>query len=183
MLRTNWQNETKFCIHIIIDKIYVGIVNRCFSQTCNGVTTLDWFKNLVFAPYLKNESTGFNQILYKHYHWQELQICNRVTTWLTSELVQLWTAELAALDQLKKIFYLLENYFKILAGSQVSDRCPLGYLFSWDVRGNYSTKSKVTEYVKRLYLGCVFELLGAFEISQICWGVRWGDRRYPYKLS
>ena len=38
--------------------------------------------------------------------------------------------ELAALDQLKKIFYLLKNYFKILAGSQVSDRCLLGYLFS-----------------------------------------------------
>ena len=41
--------------------------------------------------------------------------------------------ELAALDQKKKIFYLLENYFKILAGSQVSDRCPLGYLFSFVV--------------------------------------------------
>ena len=30
---------------------------------------------------------------------------------------------------IEKIFYLLENYFEILAGSQVSDRCPLGYLF------------------------------------------------------
>ena len=29
------QNLTKFCIHIIIDKIYVGIVNRHFSQICN----------------------------------------------------------------------------------------------------------------------------------------------------
>ena len=38
------------------------------------------------------------------------------------------SAELAILDQLKKIFYLLENYFKILVGAQVSDRCPLGYL-------------------------------------------------------
>ena len=46
-----------------------------------------------------------------------------------------------------------------------------------------TTQSKVAECVKRLYLGCVFELLGAFEISQICWGVGWGDRRYPYKLS
>ena len=42
--------------------------------------------------------------------------------------VQPWTAELAALDQLKKIFNLLENYLKILACSQVSDRCPLSYL-------------------------------------------------------
>ena len=31
--------------------------------------------------------------------------------------IQPWTAELAALDQLKKIFYLLENYLKILASS------------------------------------------------------------------
>ena len=30
ILRTNLQNETKFCIHIIIDKIYIGIINHCF---------------------------------------------------------------------------------------------------------------------------------------------------------
>ena len=30
ILRTNGQNLTKFCIHIKIDKIYVGIVNRHF---------------------------------------------------------------------------------------------------------------------------------------------------------
>ena len=33
--------KTKFCIHIIIDKIDVGIVNHCFSQVCNRVTALD----------------------------------------------------------------------------------------------------------------------------------------------
>ena len=33
--------KTKFCIHIIIDKIYVGILNYCFSQICNRVTALD----------------------------------------------------------------------------------------------------------------------------------------------
>ena len=33
-----------------------------------------------------------------------------------------------SINQLKKIFNLLENYLKILACSQVSDRCPLGYL-------------------------------------------------------
>ena len=39
---------------------------------------------------------------------------------------------------------------------------PLEYIiYSWDVRGNFSTKSKVTECVKRLYLCCAFELLGA----------------------
>ena len=41
ILRTNLQNKTKFCIHIIIDKIYVGIVNYCLSQICNRVTALD----------------------------------------------------------------------------------------------------------------------------------------------
>ena len=41
ILKTNRQIETKFCIHIIIDKIYVGNVNHCFSQICNRVTALD----------------------------------------------------------------------------------------------------------------------------------------------
>ena len=38
ILRKNRLNETKFCIHIIIDKIYVGIVNRCvfFPQICKS---------------------------------------------------------------------------------------------------------------------------------------------------
>ena len=31
-LKTNRPIKTKFCINIIIDKIYFGIVNRCFSQ-------------------------------------------------------------------------------------------------------------------------------------------------------
>ena len=35
IFRTNSQNESKFCIHIIIDKIYVGIVKR-FSQIFNS---------------------------------------------------------------------------------------------------------------------------------------------------
>ena len=39
--KTNRPIKTKFCIHIIIDKIYVGIVNHCFSQIFNRVTALD----------------------------------------------------------------------------------------------------------------------------------------------
>ena len=31
ILRTNGQNLTKFCMHIIIDEIYVGIVKLHFS--------------------------------------------------------------------------------------------------------------------------------------------------------
>ena len=41
ILKTNRLIKTKFCIHRIIDKIYVGNVNLCFSQICNRVTALD----------------------------------------------------------------------------------------------------------------------------------------------
>ena len=41
ILKTNRPIKTKFCIHIIIDKIYVGNINHCFSQICNRVTALD----------------------------------------------------------------------------------------------------------------------------------------------
>ena len=41
ILKTNKPIKTKYCIHIIIDKLYVGNVNHCFSQICNRVTALD----------------------------------------------------------------------------------------------------------------------------------------------
>ena len=41
ILKMNGPIKTKFCIHIIIDKIYVGIVNHCFSQICKRVMALD----------------------------------------------------------------------------------------------------------------------------------------------
>ena len=41
VLKTNRLIKTKFCIHIIIDKIYFGIVNCCFSQIGKRVTALD----------------------------------------------------------------------------------------------------------------------------------------------
>ena len=41
ILKTNRPIETIFCVHIIIDKIYVWIVNRHFSQICNRGTALD----------------------------------------------------------------------------------------------------------------------------------------------
>ena len=41
ILKTNRPIKTKFCKHIIIDIIYFGIVNRCFSQIGNRVTALD----------------------------------------------------------------------------------------------------------------------------------------------
>ena len=36
ILKTNRPIKTKFCMHKIIDKIYVGNVNQCFSQICNS---------------------------------------------------------------------------------------------------------------------------------------------------
>ena len=41
ILKTNRPINTKFCIHIIIDKIYVDIVNHCFLQICNRFSALD----------------------------------------------------------------------------------------------------------------------------------------------
>ena len=72
ILRMGGQNLTKFCIHIIIDKIYVGKVKRHFSQICSGVMALDWCQKLVFAQYLDNECTEFNQIWYIQCHWHDL---------------------------------------------------------------------------------------------------------------
>ena len=41
ILKMNGLIKTKFCIYIIIDKIYFDIVNCCFSQIGNRVTALD----------------------------------------------------------------------------------------------------------------------------------------------
>ena len=83
----NGQNLTKFCIHMIIDKIYVGIVNRHFSQICNRVTPLiDARIQFLFNILLMNGQnlTKFciHMIIDKIYvgivncHFS--QICNRV---------------------------------------------------------------------------------------------------------
>ena len=61
ILRMVRLNESKFCIHIIIDKnysMYFGIVKCQFSLICNRVkTALHLCQNLVFAQYLENEKT------------------------------------------------------------------------------------------------------------------------------
>ena len=70
------QNFTKFCIHIILDKIYdkiyVATLKRHFLQICNGVTAPDKCQKLVFAQYLENGWSEFNQILYTHDHQQDI---------------------------------------------------------------------------------------------------------------
>ena len=41
IFKTNRPIKTKFCKHIIIHKIYFGILNHCFSQIGNRVKALD----------------------------------------------------------------------------------------------------------------------------------------------
>ena len=40
ILKTNRPIKTKFCIHIIIDKIYFGNVNRCFRKLARELRPL-----------------------------------------------------------------------------------------------------------------------------------------------
>ena len=77
---------------IIIDNIYIGVVNNCFSQICNRVMALDSCHNLVFTQYLENVGIDHEIkfcifiIIDKIYIGDItivvvffLQICNRVT--------------------------------------------------------------------------------------------------------
>ena len=41
ILKTNRPIKTIFCMHIIIDKINISIVNLCFLHICNRVAALD----------------------------------------------------------------------------------------------------------------------------------------------
>ena len=53
VLRMDGQNLTKFCIHFIIDKIYVCIVKVHFLQICNRVTAPDWYRKLFLLNILR----------------------------------------------------------------------------------------------------------------------------------
>ena len=52
ILRINGQNLTKFCIHINIDKIYVGVVIRHFCKFATDLRLLIYFRIQVFVQYL-----------------------------------------------------------------------------------------------------------------------------------
>ena len=96
ILRMDWQNLTKFCIHIIIDKaLAVNVL-----QICNSVTALDFEKFLVFVQYLENGLKEFNQILYTHYHWQYLFLVFYIVIFS-----QIWNG-LTALYWCQKLFLL-----------------------------------------------------------------------------
>ena len=52
ILRTNGQNLTKFCIHMI-DKLYIGIVKHHVLKICNRVTALVLCQNLFLLNILR----------------------------------------------------------------------------------------------------------------------------------
>ena len=58
ILKTNRRIKTKFCKHIIIDKIYFGIVICCFSQIGNRVTALDRQIKIWFLAHLSRRLIG-----------------------------------------------------------------------------------------------------------------------------
>ena len=103
--------------------------------------------------------------------------------------IQPWTAELAALDQLKKIFNLLENYLKILASSQVSDRFPLGYLY---VSGSESITSfgEERELICQLLFTCNYVVSVRGRSFLFLWVLRngcvillWHSLSLPYDVG
>ena len=57
ILRTNWQNFTKFYICILIDNIYVGIVTRHFWHICTRVMAHS------YAPTIYFRSISWEQIV------------------------------------------------------------------------------------------------------------------------
>ena len=88
ILRMDGMDLFKFCIHIIIAKIYVGIVKHLFSQICNGITALDCCWKLVLLNILRMVGQNLTKfcihiiidkiyvVIGKH-HFS--QICNGVT--------------------------------------------------------------------------------------------------------
>ena len=73
ILRTNWQNFTKFYICIHIDKIYIVIVTQHFLHICTRVMALNLPLNFVSIQYLENKLSWVHQILYMHSYWQDLR--------------------------------------------------------------------------------------------------------------
>ena len=55
ILRINKQNSTKFCIHIVIDKIYVVILKRLFFAILQQGYGPWLTPEFGFALYLENE--------------------------------------------------------------------------------------------------------------------------------
>ena len=73
ILKTNSPIKTKFCIHIIIDKIYVGIVNHFFRKFAKELRPLidvrNWFLLNILRTNLQNKTKFcIHIIIYHHAH-------------------------------------------------------------------------------------------------------------------
>ena len=64
ILRMNGQNLTKFCMHILIDKIYIGIVKHHVLKICNRVTALDLQSKDIIIRHFQN-GRHFNENMHK----------------------------------------------------------------------------------------------------------------------
>ena len=65
-LRMDGQNLTKFCIHITIDKVWVGIV-FFFLHFCNRATALDLYQNWCLLNILKMDGQSLTKKLNTHF--------------------------------------------------------------------------------------------------------------------
>ena len=78
IFRTNRWILTKFYRCIDIYKIHVVSKERFFClffwSIFNRVAALDWHQNFVYAQYLVNKFVDFDQILYMHWYWQDVDL-------------------------------------------------------------------------------------------------------------
>ena len=88
ILKTNRPIKTKFCIHIIIDKIYVGNVNHCFCKFATELRPLIdvriWFLLNILRTNRQIETKFCIHIIIDKINISIVnlcfsQICNRVT--------------------------------------------------------------------------------------------------------
>ena len=88
ILKMNRPIKTKFCIHIIIDKIYVGNVNHCFCKFATELLSLIdvrfWFMLNILRTNRQIETKFcihiiINKIIISIVNLCFSKICNRVT--------------------------------------------------------------------------------------------------------
>ena len=74
IFRTNGWILIKFCVCIDKYKIHVVSNARYFWSIFNRVMAHDRRQNFVYAQYLVNSFVDFDQILYMHWYWQDVDL-------------------------------------------------------------------------------------------------------------
>ena len=116
ILRKDWQNLTEFCAHIIMDKIYVEII-KCsvvfYLQIWNRVMPLYWVRIWFLLNIFKVSGVEFDQILYKHYHWQYLRCnCKKKKNYFTNFIIVF----VSTLDNRQKCNWFMINILRRING-------------------------------------------------------------------